>query len=174
MEPRKKRTLFAKKPKPDTGGEKELKKLAELEKQAQDYLAGWQRAQADYQNLRKRMSEEENQARQSAEKSLLHDLLAVVDNFNEAYKHLPTDLAENSWQKGIEHIKNQLNGFLENQGVKKIEALGKIFDPAFHEAVAEVESEQENGTIVEEVKCGYLYHDQVLRPAKVKTVKSIN
>lgn len=136
-----------------------LKKLREdlktCEAQKGEYLAGWQRAKADFINARR----DEEKARMefvkySAEK-VLGEMLAVADSLELA---------------GQNQIYAQLREILKREGVMPIDAKDKKFDPMYHEALEQVEiSEKEkDGVIMEELQKGYMIHDRVLRPTKVK------
>lgn len=151
----------------------ELKrKLVECQKQRNEYLAGWQRARADYLNYKKEEGERAVEILKYAAESLTLKILPILDNFELAEKNLPTDLKEDDSIKGLLQIKTQLQDFLKNQGVEKIKTIGQKFDPSLHEAVDEIELEdKESGTIIEEVQKGYKLNGRVIRPAKVKTVK---
>lgn len=145
--------------------------LAECQAKMEEYKAGWLRAKADYANLQKRTTVHSSEAIKYANASLILELLPVVDNFGSAYGALPPELESNDWVKGIGFIKQQLEKLLEDNQVKVIKAIGEKFDPNFHEAVEEMKSDKEKGTIVEEVSRGYKLEDKVIRPARVKVAR---
>ena len=139
-----------------------IKKMREelklCQKEKAEYLAGWQRAKADFINARR--DEEKNRAeftKFAAEKVLL-EILAVADSL---------ELSGNADSKPIY---NQLMDILKKEGVEPIEALGKKFNPLEHEALdkKEVLDEKEDNMVVEELQKGYMIHNRVLRPSKVK------
>lgn len=143
-----------------------------LQKQAAEYLAGWQRARADYQNLKRETEQKLAAYASSANRELLVELLPLVDYFKHAFRHLPTELKGSEWVDGIRHIQSKLEQTLAYFGVKEMEVVGEKFDPQLHESVGEVEAtNQEHGTIMEEVRTGFFLHDQVLQPARVKIAK---
>jgi len=148
------------------------KKLEKCEKEKEEYLAGWQRARADFLNYKKDEKERMENIIKYAGEDLILEILPILDNFEKAEKYLPSDFRENEYIKGFLHIKAQLEEFLKKQGVEEIEALDKKFDPYFHEAIEMVErKDRESGLIIEEVQKGYKLHGKVIRPAKVKVVK---
>jgi molecular chaperone GrpE len=129
--------------------------LANLENQLK-------RALADYQNLEKRIAEEKSSWIKASNKNLLLKLLPGLDSLLLAEKH--------TQDEGVKiAIKHFIDG-LENEGVKKIETVGKDFDPNLMEAIATKEGE--NGKVIEEVRSGYMLFDSVLRPAQVIVGKS--
>jgi len=106
-----------------------------------------------------------------ANADLIAELLPVLDNFQLAAKHLPENLVNDNWALGVQQIEKQFESILMDSGLERIEALDQKFNPEFHEAIEEVESESESGTIVEELSSGYTYDNIVLRPSKVKVAK---
>ncbi|MDD5342204.1 MAG: nucleotide exchange factor GrpE [Patescibacteria group bacterium] len=145
--------------------------LEKLKKQAEEYLNGWKRAKADYANLQKETDKRQLEFVQYANEGLLRELLPLVDHFKQAFKHLPEDLKASDWVEGIRHIQTNLEKTLAYFGVKEIPTVGEKFDPAVHEAVEQIQSEEASGTIVEEVKTGFSLHDKLLMPARVKVAK---
>jgi molecular chaperone GrpE len=141
---------------------------AELRDQADEHLAGRQRALADYQNLRRRTEEEIEQARAAAADRLLLRFVDIADDFDRSIEHVPAELAADPWVEGIAAIDRKLRAALESQGVVAIEALGRPFDPALHEAVASVPGTgRPEGEVVAEMRRGYRVGDRVLRPSMV-------
>lgn len=147
---------------------KKADQIKELEEKISELTSGWQRTQADFVNYKKQVAEEKIRTLKLANADLISELLPVLDNFQLAAKHLPDELASNNWALGIQQIEKQFESILSDSGLDRIEALGKPFNPEYHEAVEEVESDQESGIIVEEVSAGYSFDQIVLRPAKVK------
>jgi molecular chaperone GrpE len=147
------------------------KQLAEAEKQKEEYLAGWQRARADFLNYKKEEIERFKSIIDIANEEMILKILPLIDNLHLAEKSLPKDLKENQYIQGLLQIKAQLETFLRNQGVESLESMGKKFDPQFHEVIEQVESDEKSGTIVEENQKGYLINNRLLRPAKVKVSK---
>ena len=145
------------------------KKLEETEKLKNEYLAGWQRARADLINYKKEEMERVGSFIKIAQEGLIFEFLAILDNFDIAEKKIPNDLKENENVKGLLQIKQQILDFLKKKGVEEIKSVGEKFNPAYHEVVGEVDTDEfETGTIVEEVQKGYKINGRVLRPAKVK------
>ncbi len=152
--------------------EEDLKKeLEEYKKKSEEYLAGWQRARADFLNYKKEEMVRVSEILKYANLDLILKILPILDNFELAEKNLSGRNDENI--KGILQIKLQLQDFLKNQGVEEIKSLGEKFDPNFHEVVESIEAseDKESGIITEEIQKGYKLDGQVIRPAKVKVVK---
>jgi molecular chaperone GrpE len=129
-------------------------------------------AQADFQNFRRRKEEEVKDLQKFAAGEVLTQLLPIVDNFEraiaagESTKNLEALLA------GLAGTLKQLHAVLQKGGITAIEALGKEFDPRYHEAIGHVESEEyPPNTVAEEVQKGYTLHDRVVRPALVKVTE---
>jgi molecular chaperone GrpE len=148
------------------------KKLEETEKLKNEYLAGWQRARADLINYKKEEMERVGSFIKIAQEGLIFEFLPILDNFEIAEKEIPKELKENENVKGLLQIKQQILDFLRKKGVEEIKSVGEKFNPAYHEVVGEVDTDQfETGTIVEEVQKGYKINGRVLRPAKVRVAK---
>jgi molecular chaperone GrpE len=147
------------------------KELQLLEGQLQDMRDRYVRAVADLDNVRKRSRREVKEAQHRAASSVLLDVLGIVDNFERALG--ATGEAKHGSAKavydGIVLIYRQLVDMLGRRGVKPITAVGQRFDPAVHEAVAQVPAgaDQDEGLVALEIQKGYTYGDQVLRPTKV-------
>lgn len=140
--------------------------LEECRAKADEYLAGWRRAIADYQNREKDLSREKQELRQVVTMMVFSDLLPVLDNLREAFVHVPADQQSLAWVQGIKYIIKQFEDVLAQQGVKPFSSLGLPFDPARHDAVGEEVGEPIGG-IVREVVCGYEMNGKILRPARV-------
>ena len=148
------------------------KKLAESEKKRDEYLAGWQRARADFLNYKKEEMERIGDLLKYGVEELILKMLPILDNFNLTEKKLSEELKNDESGKGILQIKTQILDFLKNQGVEEMKTIGKKFDPNFHEATEMIEKKDvESGTVLEEIQKGYTIHGKVLRPAKVKVSK---
>jgi molecular chaperone GrpE len=152
--------------------DKKEQQIKELEEKIADLTSGWQRTQADFVNYKKQSADERAKLIASASSDLIYDFLPVLDHFQLAAKHLPTDLEKNDWAIGIQHIEKQLEMILSENGLERIAAVGIEFDPNIHEAIEEIESDEADGIIVEEILSGYKFNDKVLRPAKVKVSKN--
>lgn len=146
------------------------KAVEDKQKEIDEYKNRWYRAQADFDNFRKRTQKEIQDIHLYAGEQLIKDILPVVDNFERAMDSIED--RESPIYKGVQLIYQQLKNVLERYDVKEIDALGKAFDPRFHEAVMQVESrEYENDTVIEVLQKGYLYHTKVIRPSMVKVAK---
>lgn len=142
--------------------------INELQQQVQEHKENTLRAAADLQNFRRRSIEENARQMQYANENLIAELLPVMDNFERALE-CEVDESARGLQQGVCMILGQLMDVLSGFGVQKIASVGQFFDPALHEAVERVETDDPcEGTIVEEVLPGYMLHDRLLRPAKVK------
>ena len=146
--------------------------LSKAKEEAQKYLANWQRAEADFQNYKRRTDQEREELRRFGNVSIIINLLPVLDDFERAFNALDSRLAGLSWFDGIYLIYRKLQQLLENAGVRPVEAEGQEFDPRFHEAVAHVEGDE--GKVISQVQRGYKLHDRVLRPAMVVVGKGSN
>jgi len=139
--------------------------LAEERKKAEDYLANWQRAQADFINYKRRNEQERQDFNRFANANLILSLLPALDDLERALSSIPPKLAKHSWVDGIRLVERKFKSSLETQGLTPIKALGEPFDPNFHEALRQDKGKE--GIIVEEFQKGYMLGDRVLRPAKV-------
>ena len=152
--------------------EKLLSDFEKCKKQAEEYLAGWKRAKADLINYKKRQEEVVQEFIKFASQDLILELLPMLDNFRLAAQHLPKELENSEWVKGVFQIKNQLENLLKTRGIEEIKSVGEKFNPELHESVEEVESsDKKEGMIVEEVQKGYKLNGKVIRAARVKVVK---
>lgn len=143
--------------------------LKEARAQAEELQQRLLRAQADFDNFRRRTVKEKEELAQYASSKLVTELLPVLDNFERALAAAQTGSEEQSFVKGVDMIFRQLTQVLEQEGVKAMNAVGEPFNPEFHQAIMQVESEEhEEGIVVEEVQKGYMLKDRVLRPAMVK------
>jgi len=139
--------------------------LAEEKARAEANLAGWQRAQADFINYKRRNEQERAEFSKFANTNLILSLLPTLDDMERALDHVPAKLAKLPWVDGIRLIVRKFQSILEAQGLTPIEALGKPFDPNLHEAVRQDKGAE--GIVIEEVRKGYQLHDKVIRPAMV-------
>lgn len=147
--------------------------LAAARAQADDAIDRMQRTAAEFQNARKRQERLLQDSLERATQRLLTALLPVQDDFSLAFQNLPETLTqeEMAWVDGFKRIHNKLEGLLNDEGVKAIEADGP-FDPARHEAVTNEPSEEvESGHIIATLRTGYVLKDRVLRPALVRVAQ---
>lgn len=149
--------------------ESEDPRIAELRQQAEEYNNRYLRAQADFDNFRRRTLKEKEELAQYASMKLITQLLPVVDNFGRALQTSGDQSDSQSFHKGVDMIYRQLLQVLEAEGLKAMEPVGQPFDPEMHQAIMQVESdEHEEGIVVEVVQPGYWLKDKVIRPAMVK------
>jgi molecular chaperone GrpE len=142
------------------------KKLEESEKAKEEYLAGWQRARADFSNYRKDEAERFKQFIQYSNEELIKDLIPVLDSFDLAISTLEKS---GGVDKGIYMIKAKLEDVLKNYGLVKINIeVGKPLDPSIAEPILQVENDELAGNVLEEIEAGYKLHNKVIRPARVK------
>jgi molecular chaperone GrpE len=148
---------------------------AELEaarQHADEQLRTAQRATADLANFRRRVDEERAATIGLANAVLIAKLLAVLDDFDRALDHVPSDVHE-GWVDGIRLVERKLRGLLESEGVTQIDALGQPFDPNIHEAVLHEETADfPDNQVIGELQRGYRLHDRVLRPALVRVANN--
>ena len=143
-----------------------LRKVAEFAG-LQDKLL---RSAADFDNARKRLAKERDEFLKFALEDVIRDFLPILDHFEMAVAHIdPQDERMKALREGFLLIQKQLSSVLMERGLKKIETLGKPFDPHMHEAVGHIaSSEKPEGTILEEVLAGYQLNGKLIRAAKVK------
>jgi molecular chaperone GrpE len=143
--------------------------LAELQRQVDDNHSRYLRAQADFDNFRRRTFKEKEELTQYASLKVISQLLPVLDNFQRALQTGGEGAESGSFAKGVDMIYRQLNQVLEAEGLKQMEAVGQPFDPELHQAIMQVASEDhDEGTVVEVIQPGYKLKDKVIRPAMVK------
>jgi molecular chaperone GrpE len=146
--------------------------LEEQQKKADENYQRLLRAQADLDNFRRRTRLEKEEAAKYASLGIIEQLLPVVDNFERAIASSQNNPDLDSLIKGVEMIFRQISETLEQAGLKSIDAVGEPFNPDFHQAIMQVESEEhEEGIVVEEVQKGYLLKEKVIRAAMVKVSK---
>ncbi|MBD5537362.1 MAG: nucleotide exchange factor GrpE [Lachnospiraceae bacterium] len=153
--------FFGKGRKKDKKEEAFKQKIEELEDRVK-------RQMAEFENFRKRTEKEKAAMYEVGAKSVIEKILPVVDNFERGLGSIPEEERGGAFAEGMNMIYKQLVGELDKLGVKPIEALGKEFNPEFHNAVMQVESEEyESGVIAQELQKGYTYHDVVVRHSMV-------
>lgn len=127
------------------------------------------RIQADYDNFRKRTIKEKEELAKYATVKLVESLLNAVDNFERALQASNESKNYDSLIQGVEMVYRQLGDALAKEGLEPIEAIGQPFNPEFHQAVMQVETDQyEAGYVVEELQKGYIFKGKVIRPSMVK------
>lgn len=156
-------------PKKENGSGEQEDELTSLRRERDEYLDGWRRAKADLINYKKEESQRFEAIARFAHEDLLRDILPVLDSFELAITALEK---QGTVEKGVYMIKGQLEDVLRRRGLARIKvSRGDEFDPHRHEAVAMIEAEGAPGTVHEEVEAGYLLHDKILRPARVRLIK---
>jgi molecular chaperone GrpE len=133
-------------------------------------------AQAETQNVRRRMEKDAADARAYAATAFARDMLSVSDNMSRALAALPASAQEDDALKGviagIAMTSKELESVFQRHGITKIDAVGQKLDPNKHQAMIELPSDQEPGTIVQEMQAGYMIKDRLLRPAMVGVAKA--
>ena len=146
--------------------------LEEMRKLADENLDGWQRARAEFVNYKKRIERERAEERARITGEIILQFLSAIDDFERALKEIPENPEIASWAEGIDLIYRKLKSILDAEGVELIPAEGEIFDPNFHEAISQEESDDhEEGEILEVIQQGYKIGDRILRPALVRVAK---
>jgi len=160
----------------DLDGEMNLDRLGELEKELEEVRQHVLYAQAETQNVRRRLEQEKQSAAQYAATAFARDMLSVKDNLERALAAIPEELRGderiNALIAGIEATGRELDSAFQRHGIARVEAMGEKLDPHFHQAMLEVPTEEaEPGTIVQEMQPGYTIKDRLLRPALVGVAK---
>lgn len=146
--------------------------LRRCKKVRAEYLTGWQRARAEFQNYIKQNERETEEFRKFAAFELIQKVLPVLGSLTLASESVPEQYKDEPWAKGIIQIYGQLEHILKERGVEEIKGeKGDQFNPAYQEIIGEVTQDGESGTIVEVCEMGYLLHGKVLKAARVKVVK---
>lgn len=165
----------------NTDGEKKgffskLKKGDKEKAAMEEKIAGLEdrvkRQMAEFENFRKRTEKEKQTMFSMGERSVIEKMLPIVDNFERGLAAVPENEKDTPLASGMEMVYRQLVKQLEDLGVTPIEAVGQVFDPNFHNAVMQVESEEyPSGTVAQEFQKGYKYHDAVIRYSMVGVVQ---
>lgn len=146
------------------------KQLEEAQARAAEYKDSWLRAQAEFQNYRKRVERDNEMMYSSMKGDIVRKVLPVLDDLERALQNRPSD--SGAWVSGIELIQKKLLGLLEAEGVRKIEAQGAAFDPNYHEAIShETVDGFESGQVIAVVQNGYTLGERVIRPALVRVAQ---
>jgi molecular chaperone GrpE len=151
--------------------------LTELQNRAAKADDNWERllrVTADFENFKKRAARERTEAAQFANAALLQKLLPILDNFEMAQTAAQSAQGGNlaSLEAGIAMIQQQLKSALAEAGLEEMDASDKPFDPAFHEAVSQQESDSvPEGQVIQQIRTGYKFRDRLLRPSAVIVAK---
>ena len=135
--------------------------LKQVETKAKEYLDGWQRAQADFANLRRRDEEAKSEFVKFANLSFVLELIPVLDSFNLALAH---------GNKDVKPVYDQFFSILKQNGLEELDPMDETFDPKYHEAIGVVPTDEpeKNHKILEVIQKGYILSGKIIRPAKVK------
>ncbi len=140
--------------------------LKEEKEKSDEYYEHLKRNMAEFDNFKKRISKEKDMMYNTISADIISELLPILDNFDKA---LNAETADESYKNGMAMIYNQFNDTLQKLGVEEIDALNKVFDPNFHEAVMHIEDESfGEKEIVEVFRKGYKIGDKIIRHAMVK------
>ena len=152
--------------------EKLKQQLKEKDNELTEYVDALQRLHAEFENFKKRIVKEQNKFIYMANKDLIKKLLPIIDNFERA---ISSKKSKNEVKKiidGINIIYNEFGQILKKEGVKELYPKGEMFDPRYHDAIMQIESDKyEEGTVLEVLQKGYILNDNLLRPATVKVSK---
>jgi molecular chaperone GrpE len=150
-------------------------RLAELEQQLEEARSKALYAAADTQNVRRRLEQEVQQAKSYAASGFARDMLAIKDHLDRALaavsEELRGDKTAAQFLAGIESTAGELDSVFQRNGVTRINSVGEALDPHRHQAMVEMPSDEEPGTIIQEMQAGYMMKDRLLRPALVAVAK---
>lgn len=152
-------------------GKKDTKEQTKLQQQITELTEALQRERADAENLRRRHSEQIAQLRTTVKAGVIKELLPIIDNFERSLRHVPKELENNDYVKGVQAIVKQFEKTLADVGVERIVTVGAEFDPTYHEAVSMEAGDGDIEIVCEELQSGYKVGDEVIRHAMVR-VKS--
>ena len=157
------------------GANVDADRLGELVKELEEVRQHVLYAQAETQNVRRRLEQEKIAAAQYAATAFARDMLSVKDNLERALAAIPEEMREDERTKGLiiglEATGRELESAFQRHGVTRIDSMGQRLDPHLHQAMLEVPSDEEPGTIVQEMQAGYTIKDRLLRPALVGVAK---
>ncbi len=143
-----------------------------LKQKADEYLAGWQRAKADYLNLKKQTEKEKEEFARFANAALIIELFPIYGNLKRALEHVPADQQQAEWVKGIGHIQQQFKQLFQQLGIEEIKTVGEHFNHDLHHAVAKEKQDGiAAGTVMAELGPGFTMHGKVVQPAQVRVAE---
>lgn len=142
--------------------------IKELEQKIGELTEALQRERADAENLRRRTQEEKSRLGEFYKAMVVQELLPALDNLERAFKHIPKELKDDDFVKGIQGVLKQFEQCFAQLGVKRVKTVGEIFDPRLHEAVHMEEGDGTVEVVCEELQPGYTLGDEVIRHAMVK------
>lgn len=147
----------------------ELTDVERLKKLADDHLAGWQRAKADYLNLKRQSEKEKEELAKFANAALIIETLPIYDNLKRAMAHVPADEQKKDWVQGITHIVTQFKQLFASLGIEEIKTVGEAFNHDVHHAVGKEKREGiKPGTVIDEVHTGFTMHGKLIKAAQVR------
>jgi molecular chaperone GrpE len=152
---------------PTTNSQLTEQELTELLQKVGELTEALQRERADATNIRRRHVEQLAGLKDMVKAGVVEELLPVIDNFERSLGHVPDDLADNDFVKGVSAVVKQFEKTLTDIGVERIKTVGEQFNPHVHEAVS-VDGEGDNEVVSEELQAGYKLGNQVIRHAIVK------
>jgi molecular chaperone GrpE len=145
-----------------------LEKVKEIEIKAQENYELYTRTYAEMENIKKRGKKERENLAKFANESLIMEILPAIDSLEKAISHANDDTNPSGLVKGLEMTLGGLMKTLEKSGLKKVEAVGKLFDPNFHEAISQqIDDKVAQGHIIMELQKGYLLNERLIRPSMV-------
>ena len=151
---------------------KKEKKKDKRDERIEELTDQVKRQMAEFENFRKRTEKEKTQMYEVGAKSIIEKILPVVDNFERGLAAVPEEQKNDAFVEGMDKIYKQMMTVFDELDVKPIEAVGKEFDPEYHNAVMQVESEEyESGVVAQELQKGYMYRDSVVRHSMVAVVQ---
>lgn len=159
----------------EEGLELDLDRLGQLERELEEVRQHVLYAQAETQNVRRRLEQEKQNAAAYASTGFARDMLSVKDNLDRALASVPQELRQDDRLKGllagIEATARELDTVFQRNGITRIDSMGLPLDPNRHQAMVQIDSDAEPGTIVQEMQAGYMIKDRLLRPALVGVAK---
>jgi molecular chaperone GrpE len=154
---------------PELDSETLMKRLEEAEARVAEHLDGWQRAQAEFMNYKSRVQRDQEMLKGQMKGDIIKKVLPVLDDLERAMQNRPV---EDAWSDGIQLIVRKLQSILESEGIQRIDAEGKPFDPAYHEAIShEASAQVASGHVIAVVQNGYMLGERVVRPALVRVAQ---
>lgn len=145
------------------------KQAAEAESKTSEYKDSWLRSQAEFQNYRRRIERDNELTYNTMKGDIVKKILPILDDLERA---LQNRVEGDAWANGIELVARKFQNILENEGIKRIEALGADFDPNFHEAISNEPADgAKSGSVIGVVQNGYMLGDRVIRPALVRVAQ---
>lgn len=156
------------KPKARNPQPKNDSKLEGLQSQIVELTAALQRERADAENIRRHHNDQLANVKAKVKADVIRELLPVIDNVERALGHVPPELAQNDFAKGVQSVAKQFQKILEQLGVTRIPTVGQPFDPRLHEAISMDAGEGGDEVVSEELQAGYILGDYVIRHAMVR------